>query len=662
MSNFDVEGYNTLLQNTLALFKAVPVTDTKWECEVDSEYLLRNGIYISKNAREYGFFDKTTIETIVSCYGTDESRLNNFFHNTFNKIVTASDEQLYLEQILHYITTYDFEAKGIFDQNTVYVPQEAFDASEDIDEYTPYPLCVISGLTKYEIFTKIRKLLVSGVALSEDKIDRIMQVVDYYGLNLNIEEVNNKEVRCKLYLKTNTVPQSPTELLRLLYFVVTNKTTFINSDINRAQVMSICKTDSFVRANINRILEEYVKKYEVLPLARIFFRYKKMILCFKNSGNAHIINKVRRLATKHHVPCKKQILDRITSGEKIDMKELKQELEKVTVFKKVSLLNGIRYRELIKNEDKKVFAYKVRNGSLFIKEDTDGKDYKKNEAVYGTILNSVIKDVNKAVAGKKIYIPSDMEYAFPVSEKSFFGGIPYGSEYIFGGEAPVLVGVHWLNKGTEGKEIRVDLDVHGETANGSIGWNGDYRNEDRTVLYSGDMTNASIKDGGASEALYFDCKNSEDFLVTLDDYTWAYNMNGSESAKTDFDFFVGNTTPCKDSYGSKKILENQNLALHIPMCIKQAHNLLGFLHMNGAEKSFVFMNFMFGDSIDLYGELRVNLLTYMKNYADAQLKLNAVLSMCDVEFVDKPEEADIDLSLAVLSDTSILDLVIPEAE
>ena len=69
---------------------------------------------------------------------------------------------------------------------------------------------------------------------------------------------------------------------------------------------------------------------------------------------------------------------------------------------------------------------------------------------------------------------------------------------------------------------------------------------------------------------------------------------------------------------------------------------------------------MFGSGITVGGELKENLLKFMDNYADSQMKLNYVLALCGAEFVDDPQEADFDLSLENLSETAILDIILGE--
>ena len=641
-------------QATLELFKSLPMEETVQDNDVNVEQLLKAGVYFTPTAQKYCCIDNEVAQLVFRTVGVDICAFNNFFHKSFDKVANASEEQLVLEQIMHYITTYGCNAMGVFDRERVYIPNEIMHIDDEDDKFC---IRIVRAMSKDSIYEEISKLFTSGIALGSETIENIFTLIEHYNFTFDIDNVANKEVRCMLYVRTNTVPKSPTELIRLLHYVATDSTLLVNS-ANRRKLLQKYLLDENRQKLVNRILKQYVDEQGLMPLARIFFRYKKIILIFKNKDNAQIINAVRRLATKNHIPCQKQILDRITSGEDIDINELRKELNNVTVFKKISLLNGIRYRE--KCGDDAVFAYKIRTGGLFVKTVEGENKYKCNELVYTEILRSIYNDLVDKVKGKKIYIPKGMEYAFPVSEKSFFGGIPYGSTYSFEGSDPAIVGVHWVNDMVNDKEYSVDLDLHGEKFGGSIGWNSVYRNRFDGVYYSGDMTDAPIEKGGASEALYFDNKCDVNYLITLNHFNWSY-YHHTDGQKKEFSFFIGNTQPINVDYGNgKAILSKENLILHIPLSISVPNNLLGFMHMTSAGKKFTFMNYMFGSGITVGGELKENLLKFMDNYADSQMKLNYVLALCGAEFVDDPQEADFDLSLENLSETAILDIILGE--
>ncbi|KKL75008.1 hypothetical protein LCGC14_2059240, partial [marine sediment metagenome] len=62
------------------------------------------------------------------------------------------------------------------------------------------------------------------------------------------------------------------------------------------------------------------------------------------------------------------------------------------------------------------------------------------------LLNSkefVIKNVSKNVKGKKIYVPENITYSLPATEKQFTGFFPSGTCVKI--PKDMIVGVHWKN-------------------------------------------------------------------------------------------------------------------------------------------------------------------------------------------------------------------------
>ena len=111
---------------TLRLFKALPI-DSKKKKNPSKELLektIKKGFVFSPEViANYSNYEPL-IKLVKEEYGLTAEQLNNSFHKSWIKVRDASDEQLFLEQILHYITTYGFEALGIYDKGLVYIPNE----------------------------------------------------------------------------------------------------------------------------------------------------------------------------------------------------------------------------------------------------------------------------------------------------------------------------------------------------------------------------------------------------------------------------------------------------------------------------------------------------------------------------------------------------------
>ena len=157
-------------------------------------------------------------------------------------------------------------------------------------------------------------------------------------------------------------------------------------------------------------------------------------------------------------------------------------------------------------------AYNIRNGKIHLEE---GKD-RTAGFVGADVMDEVLAQelCNRTchkLAGKIFFIPSYIDYCAPVSEKQFIGNIPYGTKFSF--PNTVSLGIFWENY----KNERTDLDLHLTTPSDSFGWNASYRDGERTVLYSGDMTDAT---NGAAEAFYTNySKLDEPYILRANNFT-----------------------------------------------------------------------------------------------------------------------------------------------
>ena len=183
-----------------------------------------------------------------------------------------------------------------------------------------------------------------GVALKEDTIKDVLDVAIFVELNKKeIENIKNKEVKMRLYDFLNLFPENPIEFLRYNIYKSTNKTLLIKDSTTIAEIKS---KDNLAGLGLFR---KYKDKYGLEKLAEIFYRFKPLFLAFRtNTGLKKIINRVRKLAKKHHKPMQEDYLNAVTSkikkGEKIDEKKLKEEVDKVNIFRKIRLLYALQYR------------------------------------------------------------------------------------------------------------------------------------------------------------------------------------------------------------------------------------------------------------------------------------------------------------------------------
>jgi hypothetical protein len=214
------------MKEVLRLFKAVEIKEKKTKNpskELLKFTLSKRFIFSPEVVYNYSEKELFKIADIVEKeLGLTAQQANSSFHKSWKKIKEASIEQLVIEQIIHYITTYGFEKLGIYDKDYVYIPRERLAIpllEEDVS------VMVIKGYTKEELKDKLLFLLKSGIALNEKTIEDIMVIVDSVKIQeKEIDEIKNKEVRVRLYDHLDLFPENSIEFLRFCVYKATDKT------------------------------------------------------------------------------------------------------------------------------------------------------------------------------------------------------------------------------------------------------------------------------------------------------------------------------------------------------------------------------------------------------------------------------------------------------
>ncbi|HEY7415368.1 MAG TPA: hypothetical protein VH593_09260, partial [Ktedonobacteraceae bacterium] len=154
------------MESAIRLFKGLPIESKQSKIDED---LLKQTIsrgFIFAPEVVYNYPDTSQImELVDKAYGRSPEQFNQTFHKSWARVRDASIEQLVIEQLLHYFTTYGFEKFGIYDKDSVYIPREELNAPVLQDGIR---LVVIKGYTRRELKEKLLGLLISGVALYTD--------------------------------------------------------------------------------------------------------------------------------------------------------------------------------------------------------------------------------------------------------------------------------------------------------------------------------------------------------------------------------------------------------------------------------------------------------------------------------------------------------------
>lgn len=653
------------IESIIKLFKALPIKTKRKKTNKDLliKTIKRGFIFSPEVIYNYSNYDKL-IKIVEKVFGITAEKLNSSFHKSWIKVKEADIEQLVVEQIAHYLTTYgkeqpkeyliekeaqwrvdhlaekiiglgDFKSDKIYDKDYIYIPKEKLEISKlDIGEIK---LVIIKGYTKKELKEKLLSLLGSGIALSEDTIKDVLDVAIFVELDeKDLKNIKNKEVRVALYDYLNLLPENPIEFLRFAIYKATEKTLLIKSSDLIKEIKKKKNLD------IIKLFTKYEKKCGLPGLSTIFYRFKPIFLAFRtNKKLKKTINKIRRLAVKHHKPLPEDYLNTITSklkkGEKIDNDKLKKELDRVNIFRKVRLAYALKFR----TKDVDSILYKIRNGKSY----ATSFDFKKKSSakrVLGIVLDSIINDVKKNVKGKKIYIPEYITYSLPATEKQFTGNFPSGTYVSISKD--MIFGVHWENV----KNHMIDLDlsvISPET--GKIGWDSSYRTEGRDILFSGDITNAPK---GATELFYVK-RQAKKALILLVNY---YNFD--EEIEVPFKIIVAKE---KAEDFRKNYMVNPNNVISVAKSkINQKQKILGLLITTSNECKFYFTETYIGRSITSYGSDFVeHSRKYLFDFYENTISLKDILIKAGAKIISNKDKADIDLSPESLEKGTFMSLL-----
>lgn len=531
------------------------------------------------------------------------NQLNKTFHKSWKVIKDSTREELWIHQMLHYFTTY---GTG-FSSSFVYLPNEELNLPKQ-----KVTVKVIRGISEKEIISKCINILESGIALKEETLNSVFNVLDALKYSFTGDEnIKNKEAIIRLADVYGIYPKATTEFFRYLIFKATGSTLVIK---NRSSIEAIKNSSFNPSMHLNR--------FGLEKMATVFNRYKPLFLAFKGKCPS-VINKISKLSKKHHKPMSVDVLNLVTSG-KVDEKALLKRLESATFFQIAKALQALYNRK----NGQTNFVYRVRNGKSFAKEGIVSKGIKSNYKVIKKFLKEKYD-----LSDKIFFIPDNIEYALPTSEKMFVGNIPTGTK-VFGDK--LCAGVYW-----EDSWGARDLDLSGMGLN-KVGWNSSYTG--KGLLYSGDITSAP---NGAVEYLHATDR--------LDVPTLVINNVYSGSPETGYQIIVG-----KGSKVSRDFMMNPNNRLFDVKCQSvQKQTILGMLLPETDKKkmSFVLLNFGSG-SANVSGHGKVTDISRAALYQqyNKPYSLNKLIELCGGSIVSKETEDSVNLSPAQLEKDTLIDI------
>lgn len=551
---------------------------------------------------------------------------NSTFYKKWSSIIEKNRFELLIDQLLHYASTYGTNFIG-----KPYIP-ETIDPT-DVPPFTEFNVIGIIG--KDEVISRCENILFSGIALKQETIEKILEILNYFDYYVNVTKVKNREAKMLLYKNMNVLPDDPIEMIKFLVYLATGKTNVIKNDAMILEIRVGQKID----------LRDYVENFGAEKLSQVFYRFKPIFLAFKYSKpNRKVVNKLRKLAKKNHVPMKKGFFEFLLTDEKLLDQLTKKKLEEISNFKKVLLLQTIN----IKLKKITPQAYVVRNQKLWIETNpTNSKiDDGRLISAFFLIYESLIESLKKKAC--KISLPKNINLKLPTSAKSFIGNFPCGTSFDLS-DKDAIFGINWRE--SEGARD-IDLSYHDISGN-KIGWNSDFYNDDQSIIYSGDVTTA---DPEATELLYAENGMSVNFagIVNVNLYRGSslsnYDMRYiSEEFAMPAKFKIFLATEKITNLHKNYMVNPNNVLFTIDMEMDSQQKSLGVL----ANNKFILVNFRTGKGrvsrcsvTDLYTHYAIAI-------EDCYISMQQVLT--DAGFIITDNNPDIDLkNLSVDSLISLL--------
>jgi len=602
------------------LTHAIVNTGAKSSVEVNASNYIKNGIiFVDKN----GPVDKINEEAAdvaASSLGLTWDVWNNTFHKTWEKIADADLEQLIMEQVLHYFSTYGFEALGL--KASPYIPVE------DILPEDKRPSCkrftlirVVSEEEAIDLINEYFATVQKPNALNMLYIKELAEVA-----TISPQAIKSFEIKCIYCSIRGSYPKNNQDLLRYLVYSATNGTLLIK---NNETVENIKRglTDSKRAA----IVHNGLANADLVELSKIFLRNKRIFLAFKaDKRNAPIINKIRRLAVENHQPLSEisvaNMMNLLAQGKKTDAESVIAKTSNRNLIKLINYANT--------NSDTHI--YNIRNGKVYVNDKPINKDNMR--WLYMTALKQLSLNLSGKLAGKEFYIPVGVDYKAPISEKQMIGNIPYGTTITPEADVnAICTAIAWDNY----KDFRTDIDFHLNSATRQFGWNSSYRDGD-AVLFSGDMTDAA---NGATEAYRFNVVD-EPFLATASLYS---GENGAP-----FKFFLTGAENFRERDDGMVDISKALIA-PIPLKFPENEHSMSIGFMNG--KSFTFYGGSLGRNIAPKADLYKNALDSIIDRVTSMISLKDIIEFAGGTIVNEIKEDTIDLSPENITETVIFSIV-----
>jgi hypothetical protein len=149
-------------------------------------------------------------------------------------------------------------------------------------------------------------MLKSGIALKSETVkqltDYIIVYSNHFMVNPEVDSIKNREAMVILCDALGILPKDGAKLFAHIFYKATGKTMIVNNRETRKLIQNIMSwTDHEYTKNVVKIFNSLLDD-DMIALASVFNRYKKLFLAFKTPQTSKVINKISHLSKKYHVP------------------------------------------------------------------------------------------------------------------------------------------------------------------------------------------------------------------------------------------------------------------------------------------------------------------------------------------------------------------------
>jgi len=603
--------------------------------------------------------DEKTIKAVrkyvLSTY-VNNRKLNNTFHPSWERILNTDIFELLIEQLVHYFTTYGFNGKC--DNKNVYVPIREMQIRNtvDIEELVFHRIGVYDDTVLFDMFVKFVN---SDIGTKDRTLQDLKNIFDYFfekGFIGNDFQCKNRELMFYIYSKIGFDNADPEVVLKYVVSEIQRRNSVSSVLVKSKRYM---KTLGLCCKPYEDLMDIF---YSVEPkrYAEIFNRYKPVFLTLKtNIADDKIksfVNKISRYSKQYHKPLKKNIIINATELIRTDtdfLSKLEKELKKYNnVFRLFKLYDALNVRRYLYEEPELINpVYVIRNQGIYVDNkpfNLAGLDGELLDKACKLVLDSIL-DKLAHLRGKNVKVTPNLCYGLPYSEKTFIGNLPLGSYYTISPDKTYLtVGIHWYNSGRQ----RVDLDLSSISIEGNkIGWDGrlyDY-DDDKNIVFSGDMTYAPKPHGATEMVLFQHGKLSGDYVLSNSFFN-RFNVEIPADKPYKYTFFIGESSQIV----RKSMIKKEDIIFEMPLFFEKngtTTQSLGLLSLEDVPNVFYFINLNTSNSQSISSSENIlNFIKYYKYFLKTKLTLDNILLALDCEFYTDDslkEDIQIDYDLTV---------------